>query len=118
MNLKAMYEQLGYDYDGVKCRLVKEERILKFLRRIPQDPTYELLLSSVENNQLEEAFRAAHSLKGICLNLGLTGLAQSSSALTENLRGRQEITAETDALLQRVMQDYADFIQHLEQLDD
>ena len=37
----------------------------------------------------ETAFRAAHTLKGLCMNLGFDSLYEVSSALTENLRGRQ-----------------------------
>ena len=36
-----------------------------------------------------EAFRAAHTLKGICLNLGLDRLYRGSACLTEKLRGRE-----------------------------
>lgn len=37
----------------------------------------------------EEAFRTAHTLKGICLNLGLDRLYRVSACLTEKLRGRE-----------------------------
>ena len=37
----------------------------------------------------EEAFRAAHTLKGICLNLGLDRLYRVSACLTERLRGKE-----------------------------
>jgi hypothetical protein len=33
------------------------------------------------------AFRASHSLKGLSLNLGFTGLQEASSLLCETLRG-------------------------------
>lgn len=38
----------------------------------------------------ESAFRAAHTLKGVALNLGLGRLAKSSSELTEALRAGRE----------------------------
>ena len=35
---------------------------------------------------VEEAFRAAHTLKGVCLNLGFDNLYKASSAITEIFR--------------------------------
>ena len=37
---------------------------------------------------VEAAFRGAHTLKGVAANLGLTGLQKTSSELTEALRTR------------------------------
>ena len=52
----------------------------------------------------EKAFRAAHTLKGICLNLGLKNLYTVSSDLTEKLRGRELDGYE--ALYEKVSEQY------------
>ena len=44
----------------------------------------------------EKAFRAAHTLKGICLNLGFDAFYEVSAALTEKLRGRELTGYEAD----------------------
>ena len=43
----------------------------------------------MEEQNAEEAFRAAHTLKGICLKLGLYRLYKVSACHTEKLRGRE-----------------------------
>ena len=43
----------------------------------------------LEEENLEAAFRAAHTLKGVAQNMGFDNLAESSSILTEALRSRK-----------------------------
>ena len=45
---------------------------------------------ALEHCDYEGAYRGAHTLKGIALNLGLTPLAEKAGALTETLRNREE----------------------------
>ena len=56
---------------------------IKFLK----DPSFQDLTAAIEKSDAESAFRAAHTLKGICLNLGFDNLYKPSEALTEKLRG-------------------------------
>lgn len=86
MDLKTCYEQLEGDYQAVMGRLRQEERVAKFLRLFQADESFALLTRSLEAQDWPEAFRAAHSMKGVALNLGLTALASTSSELTEALR--------------------------------
>lgn len=112
MNLKECYAALGGDYDGVISRLRSERMVQKFALKFLNDGSYELLCQSMEQKNYEEAFRAAHTIKGVCQNLNFTKLYESSSRLTESLRsGKGE---ETDELLEQVRKDYqqtADAIQ-------
>ena len=86
MNLKECYRKLGGDYDEVLTRLYSEDMIRRFLIKFLNDGTYKLLLEKLEAQDYQEAFRAAHTLKGVCDNLGLSNLRKSSSMLTEALR--------------------------------
>ena len=54
----------------------------------------------------ELAFRAAHTLKGVCANLGFERLRASASDLTELLRKTDTIPAEAEALMELVRRDY------------
>ena len=65
-----------------------EAMVKRFALKFPDDPCYGNLVKAVEEQNAEEAFRAAHTLKGICLNLGLDRLYEVSACLTEKLRGR------------------------------
>lgn len=86
MNLQTFYEKVGGNYTEVLSRLISDRLITKFLLKFPDDPSYAVLSVSIDHEDYEEAFRAAHTLKGVCLNLGLSNLAQNATALTELLR--------------------------------
>lgn len=87
MNLKECYAALGGDYESVVARLMTEKLAAKFVLKFLDDSSYENLCRALEEHHAEEAFRAAHTIKGICQNLSFTGLYESSSTLTEALRG-------------------------------
>lgn len=106
MNVQECYQKIGGNYDDVMNRLRTDERIKKFLTKVADDQSYNNLCENLKNGNMEEAFRAAHTLKGVCLNLSLTRLYNSASAMTEALRGKTEYLPEFDALLQKVSEDY------------
>lgn len=97
------------DYDDVMSRLRTDDRVRKFLLKVPDDPSYSQLCTAMQERNVEEAFRAAHTLKGVSKNLSLTGLAYSSSNLTEALRGKTEFPdpEEIDPLFKKVKKDYS-----------
>lgn len=86
MTTEECYARLGGDWAGVLGRLGSEERVARFLRMVPKDPSFQELTQALERGDGNAAFRCAHSIKGLALNLGLTPLAQTSAALTERLR--------------------------------
>ena len=106
MTLEECYSRIGGDYRDVLRRLDREERVVRFLSRFPEEESYPKLCAALEAENPEEAFRAAHSLKGICMNLGLTPLFHSTDALTEELRGGK-MTPRTGKLSEQVTQDYS-----------
>ncbi len=104
MTIQECYAALGGDYEDVIGRLRSERLVQKFVLKFPDDGSYRLLLSSLEEGNDAEAFRAAHTIKGMCQNLSFTRLANSSSELTEALRrGDREAAL---ALLPQVKEDY------------
>lgn len=108
MTLQECYAALGGDYDEVLGRLRSERMIQKFVLRFLEDKSYDLLCASMESGNYEEAFRAAHTIKGVCQNLGLTRLLNSSSQLSEALR--HGYTPEADGLAEQVGRDYQDTV--------
>ena len=116
MTVKECYDAMGGSYDGVLSRLRDDSRIAKFLGRVATDPSYGLLLDSLAQNNAEEAFRAAHTIKGICLNLSITELFKSANALTEALRDKTEITDGARALAENVKADYLKTVECIKQL--
>lgn len=107
MTIKECYEVMKGDYDDVISRLRTDERVKKFLLKVLSDPSYNQLCDAIAAKNAEEAFRAAHTLKGVCKNMSLTGLAYSASNLTEALRGKTEIGEDVDPLFKKVKKDYS-----------
>ena len=104
MTLQECYAAIGGDFEGVKGRLPSEKFIQKYVLKFLDDGSYDLLVRSMEAGNYEEAFRAAHTIKGVCQNLGFTALMSSSSRLTEALRSG--VTPEAPALAKEVAADY------------
>lgn len=114
MTVEECYAALEGDYNEVFSRLRSEERITKFAVKLIEDENFETLCQSLETGELETAFRAAHSLKGISKNFAFTKLCQSSSELTEALRRRNTELAK--ALLPQLCKDYHQTVAALSQL--
>ena len=106
MTIRECYETVGGDYAEVMGRLRTEERVLRFLKMVADDPSFSQLTEAVEAGNAEEAFRAAHTLKGVCMNLSLTRLAASSRVLTEALRDKKVLDDNIVALFNAVRADY------------
>lgn len=114
MTLKECYESLGGDYAGVVSRLRSEALVMRFALRFLDDGSYRLLQESLANKDYETAFRAAHTIKGVCQNLSFTRLYESSNALTEALRGGR--TDDAAELVAPVERDYRITVDALEAL--
>ncbi|MCR4610294.1 MAG: Hpt domain-containing protein [Lachnospiraceae bacterium] len=88
MKVQECYTKMGGNYDDVISRLRKESFVEKFLVRFPEDPSYNELVEGMENEDVELAFRAAHTLKGVCQNLALERLFVPVNEMTETLRAK------------------------------
>lgn len=83
MNIEACYNKMGADYAEVKSR---DAFIKRFALKFLDDPTFALLEKSLAEENVDEAFRAAHTLKGITQNLGFSQLSPLAIEITEILR--------------------------------
>ena len=86
MDIRECYRMLGADYGEVRARLIKEERIEKYLHILFNGEYFETIGRSINEGNWGEAFRAVHSLKGVSLTLGFQKLYQASDALCDMLR--------------------------------
>lgn len=87
MTIRECYEHLDGDFDEVLRRLQTERLVQRIAVKFLRDESFAQLESALNADDVQEAFRAAHTLKGVCGNLSFTRLARSSAALTELLRG-------------------------------
>lgn len=105
MTLQECYAAMGGNYEEVLGRLRSDRLIQKFVLKFVDDSSYQLLLDSMASQNYEDAFRAAHTIKGVCQNLSIDKLQASSSRLCESLRNGY--TPESDALAEEVRADYS-----------
>lgn len=117
MTVEECYEKMGGDYADVMSRLRTDERVKRFLLKVAEDASFNNLCESIAAHNIEEAFRAAHTLKGVCSNLSLTKLQRSASAMTEVLRGKTEYSPEFEPYLDKVKEDYAVTVDCIKNLD-
>ena len=105
MTLQECYAAMSGNYDDAIGRLRSERLVQKFVLKFLDDGSYDLLCRSLEEKNYEEAFRAAHTIKGVCQNLSFTKLQDSGSRLCESLRNGY--TPESGVLAEEVREDYA-----------
>lgn len=107
MTIQECYQQFGGNFDDVKKRLPSEALIKKFIAKFLNDGSFSDLQAALQEGSRERAFRAAHTLKGVCGNLSLDKLMNSASKLTELLRTEAAAIPEgADGLFKEVRKDY------------
>lgn len=88
MTLQEYYKEIG-DYDDVITRLMNEKLISKFICKFADDTSFHDLKQAIADGNYADAFRHAHTLKGVSRNLALTKLFELSGEITETLRDEQ-----------------------------
>ena len=104
MTLQECYAAMDGNYEDVIGRLRSERLVQKFVLKFLTDGSYDLLCRSMEEQNYEEAFRAAHTIKGVCQNLSFTRLYEISNRLNEALRNGP--TPEAPGLVEEVKAEY------------
>lgn len=104
MTVRECYESVGSDYENVLSRLGNENMVKRFAIKFLKDPNFDELTDALQKKDGERAFRAVHTLKGVCLNLGFDRLYEVSAALTEDLREKD--TTGTEAGYEAVKKEY------------
>ena len=105
MTLEEAYAVAGGNYQNILKRLGSEASVLKFSKMFLADDSYKNLHGFLEEGNLDEAFRMAHTLKGSSQMLDLTNLYHSSFEITEALRNRE--LENLSELLEALDRDYA-----------
>lgn len=91
MTTKEFYDSIGEDYNEVLRRLGEDGTVRYFALKFMRDPSFDDLKQAVDSGDGNAAFRAVHTLKGVCLNLGFCKLGSAAGNLTEYLRGDKQL---------------------------
>lgn len=86
MTIEECYKKMGANYQDVIKRLPSVSMIEKFALKFREDTSFQELETALNEKQVDLAFRAAHTLKGVCMNLGFDHLYKPSFEITESLR--------------------------------
>jgi len=77
--------------DGLERCLNDESFYLDLVKSLIKDTQMEKLKEELMQNNLEEAFKISHSLKGVYGNLAITPIYEKLKELTDYLRFKKEI---------------------------
>ena len=98
---------MGGNYAEVAKRLPSESLVKRFITKFPDDKSFAELSQAMQEGDRARAFRAAHTLKGVCQSLGLGNLLSSTQVMTELLRHQEnEIPPQAQACFEDVRRDY------------
>lgn len=86
-SVKAMLENKGFDVEGAMRRFLNNEALyIKCMKKFLVDPSYEQLRSAYHAGNCDEAFKAAHTMKGFVSNLGINNIYHLLIPMVEKLR--------------------------------
>ena len=115
MTVRECYEAVGSNFEEVLRRLGSEAFVKRFALKFLNDTSFQDLRDALMKKDGETAFRAAHTLKGVCLNLGFDRLYEVSAELTEKLRGHD--TSGTEELFKKVETQYRILTDAIREMD-
>ncbi len=84
---KELLENKGFDVDGAMRRFLNNDGLYtKCLKKFLDDTSYEKLKEAYDTGNCNEAFKAAHTMKGFVANLGINSLYNLLIPMVEKLR--------------------------------
>lgn len=109
MKLQELAGLLEIDVQGsLEDRFMNNEALYtRFLKKLPADKNMAALELAVAGADLPAVEQRAHALKGVCGNLGLTGLAASCALLVSMARSGDSDAARLAQALARAKEQYA-----------
>ncbi len=110
----------GADVENTVKRFMGNEAMYeKFLKKFVDNSNYTGLEENISSGNYGEAFKCAHTLKGVSANLGLDPIFKAASELTEEFRGKADEEVNRERVqeiwqeLQRVYKVFVDLLSTL-----
>lgn len=109
MTIQELYGKIGGDYEQA-LRVLRMDKLLdKHIRKLTTSGVIDRVLEAGKSPDPNELFEAAHAMKGVCANLGLTRMAEAASELAEEFRpgtGRRLSDGEVADRIRRIGEMY------------
>ena len=107
--MSALIDELrgteGVDLDGALERMGNSEELYEtILGMFLQDENYASLKDAMEKSDFENALGFAHTIKGMCGNLGLTKLFEYSDDMVETFRKNRD--CDVNLLMTQITDEY------------
>lgn len=97
-SMREAYEKIGADYNGASVRLMGEEMLARFALKFLDDESMDKLEAAMAAGDVEGAFMAVHTLKGVSQNLGFDNLYEPAVVVTEALRNANTVDGARDGI--------------------
>ncbi len=111
---KELLEQHGFDVDGTLKRFLNNEMLYKkCLKKFLDDKSMETLKESCDAGSIEEAFKAAHTMKGFISNLGMDKLYRLLIPMVEKLRAGAMLEPDEVKQLEEVYREMYELIENM-----
>ncbi len=118
MTLEDFYDKVGGDCADVCERLGGRDIVISIIRMLQNDRHYEKCKQALIAGDADEAFRAVHALKGICLNLDIRSITEPAIELTEILREGQRDMDKVPAAFGKLQSSYLDTLDALREMKE
>lgn len=118
MTLQELYRNMDGDYNQALCVLHVEKLIDKHIRKFQNNGVVDAVLAAGKDMDDNALFETTHALKGVSANLGLVGLSEIASELTEEFRpghARTLSDAEVAARLEELETRYRKTVEAIKQ---
>lgn len=102
MTVQELYESIGGSYESAKRVMQSDRLIAKFIVKFTADKSFDTLEHGWAARDAKETFEGAHTLKGVCANLGLDAMSVEASELAEQFRPGSERTLGDAAVSERI----------------
>ena len=107
-NLFTALREIGVDVDGTISRFMNNSEIyVRFLSRFPDEDRITPIHKAIAEKDYDNLLAAAHKLKGVSANLGMTALSSKAAEIVTKVRngffdGFEEDAAEVERLSDQV----------------
>lgn len=102
MTLEELYASIGGDYSQALRVLRVEKLVDKHIRKLSKNGVVDNLLAASDGMDPTQLFETAHAVKGVCANLGLTGIAEIASEIAEEYRPGNSRTMTDDQVKEKL----------------
>lgn len=86
-NQIQLLEELGVNLDITMDRFMQNEDLyFRCLGKFQNDKNFDNMILAIDNKNANDAFEAAHALKGVAANLGLDKLYSQTATIVEVFR--------------------------------